>query len=70
MEGNGTIQSKEEERRHLEHIMTVKREAEERTLALKKDHLMEFVRVRPGATYQEWIEDLVSAEFCATSTLA
>ena len=60
---------KEEERRDLEDMMAVKREVEERTLALTKDHLMEFVRVRPMATYQEWIEDLVSACFCAVSTL-
>jgi hypothetical protein len=60
---------KEKERRDLEDMMAVKREVEERTLALTKDHLMEFVRVRPMATYQEWIEDLVSACFCAVSTL-
>ena len=39
----------------------LKKEAEERTLTLTKDHLISFLREHPGATYEEWIEDLVSA---------
>ncbi|KAL7517848.1 hypothetical protein ACHAWX_002726 [Stephanocyclus meneghinianus] len=46
------------EERDLEEMMKVKKEAEERTLTLTKDHLISFLREHPGATYEEWIEDL------------
>jgi hypothetical protein len=51
---------REEERRDLEEMIRMKKEAEERTLALTKDHLASFLAEHPDATYQEWIEDLVS----------
>ena len=50
-----------EEKRDLEDMMRLKREAEEKTLTLTKDHLREFMEKNPGATYTEWIEDLVSS---------
>ncbi|KAL7509912.1 hypothetical protein ACHAXN_006809 [Cyclotella atomus] len=46
------------EKRDLEDMMRLKKEAEERTLKLTKDHLVEFLEKKPGATYTEWIEDL------------
>ncbi|KAL3801211.1 hypothetical protein HJC23_012611 [Cyclotella cryptica] len=49
---------RQEEKRSLEEMMKVKKEAEERTLTLTKDHLMSFLMEHPDATYQEWIEDL------------
>jgi hypothetical protein len=48
-----------EEQRDLEDMIRLKKEAEERTLTLTKDHLVEFLEKRPDASYTEWIEDLV-----------
>ena len=50
---------REGEKRDLEEMMKLKKEAEERTLTLTMDHLMSFHEEHPGATYTEWIEDLV-----------
>lgn len=46
------------EKQDLEEMMELKREAEERTLTLTKDHLMGFIKEHPHGTYHEWIEDL------------
>ena len=51
---------REEEKRDLEGMMRLKKEAEEKTLTLTKDHLMKFLGEHPHATYTQWIEDLVS----------
>ena len=50
---------REEEKRDLEEMMQLKKEAEERTLTLTKEHLVEFLEKYPDASYTEWIEDLV-----------
>mmetsp|Transcript_19195 Transcript_19195/g.27335 ORF Transcript_19195/g.27335 Transcript_19195/m.27335 type:complete len:136 (-) Transcript_19195:1341-1748(-) len=39
-------------------MMRIKKEAEESCLVATKDHLLEFLREHPNASYNEWIEDL------------
>ena len=53
------FRQREEEKKDLQEMMRLKKEAEERTLTLTKDHLIEFLEKRPDASYTEWIEDLV-----------
>lgn len=49
-----------QEQKELEEMMRIKKEAEESCLEATKDHLLEFLREHPNASYNEWIEDLVS----------
>ncbi|KAL9185819.1 hypothetical protein ACHAXT_003596 [Thalassiosira profunda] len=48
----------QEEKRDLEEMMRIKREAEEICLNATKDHLLDFIRDNPDASYQTWIEEL------------
>lgn len=50
-----------QEQKELEEMMRIKKEAEESCLVATKDHLLEFLREHPNASYNEWIEDLVSS---------
>jgi len=47
-----------QEQQELEEMMRIKKEAEESCLVATKDHLLEFLREHPNASYNEWIEDL------------
>ena len=47
-----------QEQQELEEMMRMKKEAEESCLEATKDHLLEFLRRHPNATYASWIEDL------------
>jgi len=47
-----------QEQQELEEMMRIKKEAEESCLVATKDHLLEFLRDHPDASYNEWIEDL------------
>jgi len=49
------------EQKELEEMMRIKKEAEESCLVATKDHLFQFLREHPSASYNEWIEDLVSS---------
>ena len=48
----------QEERREMEDMMRLKREAETSCLNATTEHLLGFVRDNPDAKYQQWIEDL------------
>ena len=47
-----------EEKRDMEEMMRIKKEAEESCMNATREHLFEFVRDNPDGTYQEWIEEL------------
>jgi Fe2+ transport system protein B len=47
-----------QEQEELEEMMRIKKEAEERTLTLTRQHLLDFLKENPDASYNEWIEDL------------
>ena len=49
---------KQEEMRDLEEMMRFKREAEESCLNTTTEHLLDFIKANPTATYHQWIEDL------------
>jgi hypothetical protein len=44
--------------RDLEEMMRFKREAEESCLNTTTEHLLDFIKANPTATYHQWIEDL------------
>jgi hypothetical protein len=46
-----------QEQKELDEMMRIKKEAEESCLEATKDHLLEFLREHPNASYNEWIED-------------
>ena len=49
---------KQDEIRDLEEMRRIKREAEESCLNTTTEHLLEFIKANPTATYKQWIEDL------------
>lgn len=47
-----------EERKEMEEMMKIKKEAEESCLLATREHLLDFLKEHPHASYNEWIEDL------------
>ncbi len=47
-----------QEQEELEEMMRIKKEAEESCLVATREHLLDFLREHPNASYNEWIEDL------------
>ncbi len=47
-----------EDRREMEAMMKLKKEAEESCLSATTKHLLDFVMVNPDAKFHQWIEDL------------
>jgi len=46
----------QQDKKDLEEMMAIKKEAEERCMADTKDHLLAFIKDNPQAKYHEWIE--------------
>ncbi|KAL7532579.1 hypothetical protein ACHAXR_004717 [Thalassiosira sp. AJA248-18] len=47
----------QEEKRDLEEMMRLKKEAEESCMNATKEHLLSFIKDNPDAKYHQWIED-------------
>eukprot|EP00579_Thalassiosira_antarctica_P018867 CAMPEP_0201964294 /NCGR_PEP_ID=MMETSP0904-20121228/9940_1 /ASSEMBLY_ACC=CAM_ASM_000553 /TAXON_ID=420261 /ORGANISM="Thalassiosira antarctica, Strain CCMP982" /LENGTH=405 /DNA_ID=CAMNT_0048511101 /DNA_START=1 /DNA_END=1218 /DNA_ORIENTATION=- len=52
-----TYRRMQDDKRDMEEMMKLKREAEESCLTTTKEHLLSFIKDNPNAKYHQWIED-------------